>query len=52
MDGSERLDARFDSLNPSDRVAGIRFNEGWMMSIAGLGTVGQRTSAVLGMASR
>jgi hypothetical protein len=52
MDGSERLDARSDSLNPSNSVAGIRLNEGWMMLVAGLGTVGKRTSALLGMASR
>ena len=39
VDGSERSDARSDSLNPSNSVAGMRLIEGWMMPVAGMGTV-------------
>ena len=48
VDRGERLDARSDSLNPSNSVAGIRLTEGWMMPVAGLGTVGKRTSSSAG----
>ena len=48
MDGSERLDSRSDSLNPSNNSPGIRLNEGWVMPVAGMGTVGKRTSFFAG----